>query len=83
MFWSMKKTYVGFRIPKKWQILNRFAGAFHQASNLLFLKSEYIQIHPFDIALFFILKHPVMFVLIKYFKVMAKLAVVVVSLHPA
>ena len=33
-----KKNYVGFCIPKVWQILKRFTGAFHQAQTL-FLKS--------------------------------------------
>ena len=26
-----EKNYMGFRIPKIWQILKRFAGTFHQA----------------------------------------------------
>ena len=26
-----EKTYMGFRIPKIWQILKPFAGTFHQA----------------------------------------------------
>ena len=36
-----EKNYMGFRIPKVWQILKRFAGAFRWAHTyLLFLKSE-------------------------------------------
>ena len=28
---KQNKNYVGFRIPKVWQILKHFAGIFHQA----------------------------------------------------
>ena len=31
-----EKNYMGFLIPKEWQILKHFAGAFHQAQNSYF-----------------------------------------------
>ena len=31
-----KKNYLGFRIPKVWQILKSFVGAFHQAQTSYF-----------------------------------------------
>ena len=34
-----EKKYMGFLIPKVWQILKRFAGIFSSSTNLLFLKS--------------------------------------------
>ena len=34
-----EKNYIGFRIPKIWQILKRFAKIIASSINLLFLKS--------------------------------------------